>query len=454
MMINIVTAFTAKGLGIGVKGSLPWNIPEDMKRFVDLTRDKTVIMGRKTWESIGCKALKNRKNIVVTKNPEMYCYEGVSFVDAHSLKDMLEDDVFVIGGTEIYRMFMGKADTIYATIVYKEFQCDATFPLDNFDQYMISEYSDLMYSEKEGCNIRYITYKKSNKIHEENVYLNLATEIMNEGEDKPDRTGVGTKSVFAKQVTFNISSSFPLLTTKFVPFQTILKELLWFLKGSTDSKQLEKDGVNIWRGNTSRDFLNKRGLSHYNEGDLGPMYFWIVKHIGATYEGCEKDYRGKGIDQLEHLIENLKSNPHDRRHLLTTYCPLYNEQGCLYPCHGIVIQFWVGMNNTLSCHMYQRSVDVAVGFPFNIASYAILTQIIAKKCGMKPSKLIISTGDTHVYNNLIDAMNTQLIRTPLPFPILEVDDSVIDTMFEDLEPTQFRLIGYLHHPRITMPMAL
>jgi thymidylate synthase len=247
-----------------------------------------------------------------------------------------------------------------------------------------------------------------------------------------------------------------MLTTKFVPFQLTLKELLFFLKGQTNSKILESQGVNIWRSNTSKDFLEKRGLD-YEEGDMGPMYFWLIYHMGAEYKGCNHDYTGQGINQLEKLMKGLKEDPWSRRHMMTTFCPIYADQGVLYPCHGLVVNVYYSEKNGkkyISCHVYIRSSDGFLGLPINILSYAIFTYIIAKKCGYLPYELIISFGDAHIYNNHQSAVIKQLSNNILPFPVLEISDDVVNKDFKDIELSDFNLIGYLSHPTIKAPMAI
>jgi thymidylate synthase len=307
-------------------------------------------------------------------------------------------------------------------------------------------------------------------------YLNLVKRILSSGSHRLDRTKTGTRSLFGEQLKFNIENTIPLLTTKKVAYNTICKELLWFLKGHTNSKILERDNVHIWKGNTSLEFLRKRGLS-YAEGDLGPMYFFNILHYGATYEGAMADYTGKGINQLDEVMELLLTDPWSRRILMTTYNVANRHQGVLFPCHGLVIQFHVDeayvehfrdpLDETfdyfhpqitkqqyLSCHCYQRSADVFLGLPFNIASYGILTHIIAKKTNMIPRELIISLGDAHIYNNHLHQLETQLNRTPFPPPQFHVADSVKTTGFHEITMDQFKLTDYQCHSALRAPMSV
>jgi thymidylate synthase len=237
----------------------------------------------------------------------------------------------------------------------------------------------------------------------------------------------------------------------------VVHELLWFLQGRTDAKVLQEKNVNIWNGNTTREFLEKRGLP-YEEGDIGPMYGFQWRHFGAPYTGCNSDYSGRGIDQLTNVIDLLRSDPYSRRILMTTVNVSDLEKGCLHPCHGIVVQFYVSDDSTgnkrLSCHMYQRSVDTFLGLTWNIFSYAVLTHIIAAKVDMQPHELIISTGDTHLYVDHVEQAVTQLKRTPYPSPQLWLKKDVASKRFEDLMIDDFEIVGYLHHPAIKAKMSV
>lgn len=463
--MEIVVSFSHDNLGIGIDNKIPWNIPEDLRHFKNITEGQelekpVVIMGRKTYESIPVRPLKNRFNLVVTSSPIKYCHlnnENLSYINLNELDGFIapyitaKKPIYIIGGENIYKKYLGVADKIHATIVYKKFETDRHFPYENFDKYEIESYGELHYSNTEKCNYRHVTYKLSGNVHNEYVYLNNIRNILVNGTSRNDRTGTGTKSIFGNQLRFDISTSLPLITTKFVGVKSIIKELLFFINGKTDTQLLEKDGVNIWKGNTSREFLDSRGLN-YQEGDMGPMYGFNWRHWNAEYKGCDHDYTGKGYDQLVNLIQSIKTDPYSRRHLLTTYNPETVESSVLCECHGIAIQFYVE-NSSLSCHMYQRSVDTFLGFPYNITSYSILTYLIAKLCNLVPKDLIISTGDTHIYNNHIDQVKLQLTRSPLPFPKLEVNINQ-DTRLEDIKLEDFNVIGYLYHPSIKAEMAV
>ncbi|XP_052870571.1 thymidylate synthase-like, partial [Anopheles cruzii] len=244
---------------------------------------------------------------------------------------------------------------------------------------------------------------------EELGYLQLIREILAKGSKRDDRTGVGTVTLFGSQLRYSLrDGTFPLLTTKKVFFRGIAEELLWFIKGSTNAKELQAKGVRIWDGNSTREFLNSCGFTDREEGDLGPVYGFQWRHFGAKYETCHDDYRGKGIDQLAEVIDKIKNNPTDRRISLSWWYA--HPIGALPPCHCLA-QFFVA-NGELSCQMFQHSADVGLGVPFNITSYSLLTHMIAHVTGLKAGEFIHATGDTHIYLNHIDALKEQVQRTP------------------------------------------
>jgi dihydrofolate reductase/thymidylate synthase len=462
--LNIIVAFSKKNFGIGYKNKIPWNIPDDLLHFSKITKNSICVMGRNTWESIpnNKKPLKDRLNILISSRTNIL--DNITIVHPDNLITSYQEwlktsNVFIIGGVELYKKFMGIADNIYTTIIEKNFECDVFFPIEHFNKYEIENYSNNKFSKEENCYYSFIKYKKNKKEHGEKIYLNHMKNIMENGDIREkERTGTGTKSLFGGQLRFDISKSVPILTTKFVPFQLTVKELLFFLKGYTDTKILEVEGVNIWKGNTSKEFLQSMNLP-YEEGEMGPMYGWLWNFFGAEYKGCPSkyDYTGQGINQLENLVNGLIKDPWSRRHLMTTYSPSYANQSVLFPCHGLTLNYYYSEKNNnkyLSCHVYIRSSDGFLGLPINILSYAILTYIIAKKCNYLPYELIISFGDAHIYKNHYDAVNTQLSKNILPFPILKVNDSIVNKNINEINLSDFELIGYLSNPKILAPMAI
>jgi len=287
--------------------------------------------------------------------------------------------------------------------------------------------------------------------HEEHQYLNLIKKILKDGNVKGDRTGTGTRSIFGSQMRFSLRNGrFPLLTTKRVFWRGVVEELLWFIRGSTSAKELQDKGIHIWDGNSSREYLDSIGLKDREEGDLGPIYGFQWRHFGAKYSTMHADYSGQGIDQLKQLIETIKANPDDRRMLMLAWNPVALPEMALPPCHCLC-QFYVA-NGELSCQMYQRSADMGLGVPFNIASYSLLTCMMAHVTGLKPGEFIHVLGDAHVYNNHIAALEKQLEREPRPFPTLKILKQV--QTIEAFTPEDFNLEGYDPHAKIAMDMAV
>ncbi|VVC34049.1 Thymidylate synthase,Thymidylate synthase/dCMP hydroxymethylase domain,Thymidylate synthase, active site [Cinara cedri] len=286
---------------------------------------------------------------------------------------------------------------------------------------------------------------------DEQQYLDHIKNILDNGHPQMDRTEVGTLSIFGAQMRYNLKNGvFPLLTTKRVFWRGVVEELLWFIKGSTSAKELSDKGVKIWDANSSRSYLDSIGLEQRAEGDLGPIYGFQWRHYGAEYVDMHTDYSGKGIDQLQKVIDTIKSRPSDRRMLMVAYNPCDVPKMALPPCHCLV-QFYVA-NGYLSCQMYQRSADMGLGVPFNIASYALLTYMIAHITDLKPGEFIHTLGDSHIYQNHIDGLCAQLKRKPKPFPTLVINrkvESIDDFKYED-----FMLTNYDPYPKIQMEMAV
>ena len=284
---------------------------------------------------------------------------------------------------------------------------------------------------------------------EEQAYLDLVKTIIENGHKKEDRTGTGTLSLFGQHLRFNLQHGFPLLTTKRVFFKAVAEELLWFISGDTSSKTLDKKGVHIWDKNGSRTYLDSIGLNHREEGDLGPVYGFQWRHFGAKYIDCHTDYSYQGIDQLQHVIDTIVKNPNDRRIILCAWNPIDLPSMALPACH-VLSQFYVS-DGTLSCHVYQRSCDMGLGIPFNIASYALLTCMISKLCYLIPGELIFSMGDTHVYTNHVNPLKIQIDRKPRSFPKLTINrkETINDDKIDD-----FVITDYFPYEKIDMEMAI
>lgn len=276
---------------------------------------------------------------------------------------------------------------------------------------------------------------------EESNYLNLLKTILNKGVEKKDRTGVGTKSIFGTRLRFSLeNNTIPLLTTKKVFYRGVIEELLFFIRGETNTKLLEEKGVNIWKGNTSREFLDSRGLTNYPEGEMGPMY-------GSKWRNFH------GVDQLKNALDLIKNDPDSRRIMITAYDPSASKLSVLDSCHNY-FQFYVN-NNKLSCQFYMRSCDYGLGFPFNVASYSILTYLMAYASGLEPYEIIFVGGDTHIYNNHIDQLKQQILREPYNFPKLKINKKIetIEDM-EKLSFEDFEIQNYIYHPSVKMIMAI
>lgn len=285
---------------------------------------------------------------------------------------------------------------------------------------------------------------------DEQQYLNLIKHIITKGKTRSDRTGVGTISVFGAQMRFDLRETFPLLTTKRVFWRGLAEELLWFIRGSTNAKELQAKKIHIWDGNSTREFLDGAGFKDREEGDLGPVYGFQWRHFGAKYTNCHDDYKGKGFDQLLDVIDKIKNKPDDRRIIMSAWNPVDLPNMALPPCHCLV-QFYVA-DGELSCQMYQRSADMGLGVPFNIGSYALLTYMIAHVAGLKPGDFVHTLGDAHVYLNHVDPLKEQLERVPRKFPTLTFNRKVEN--IEDFTIDDFVLDGYDPYPAIKMEMAV
>jgi len=265
--------------------------------------------------------------------------------------------------------------------------------------------------------------------HPERQYLNLLADILETGVQRGDRTGTGTLGVFGRQMRFDLAQGFPLLTTKKLHRKSIILELLWFLRGDTNVRWLQERGVTIWDEWAAED------------GELGPVY-------GKQWRSWTAP-DGRVIDQIAGLIHGLKTNPESRRHIVSAWNPAEVEDMALPPCHCL-FQFFVA-DGKLSCQLYQRSADVFLGVPFNIASYALLTLMVAKVVGLQPGEFVHTLGDAHLYLNHLDQAREQLTREPYPLPVLEIADR--DDLFA-FEYEDFKLRGYQAHEKISAPIAV
>jgi thymidylate synthase len=277
-------------------------------------------------------------------------------------------------------------------------------------------------------------------------YLDLMRHIRQNGTFKGDRTGTGTYSVFGYQMRFNLADGFPLVTTKKVHLKSIIHELLWFLSGDTNVKYLQDNGVSIWNEWATAEQCARFGRS---EGELGAVYGHQWRNFGAT-QNADGSFQSDGFDQIKTLIHDIKHNPNSRRLIVTGWNPTEANQVALPPCHTL-FQFYVA-EGKLSCQLYQRSADVFLGVPFNIASYALLTMMIAQVCDLALGDFVWTGGDCHLYSNHLEQTDLQLSREPLPLPTMRLNPDVKDIFafkFED-----FTLENYQSHAAIKAPVAV
>ena len=339
-----------------------------------------------------------------------------------------------------YKWALQRCNEIYLTKIYKEYVCDTFFP--DFTL-------NFKLRQRIENNISYdiLHYTRQS---EEYQYLHLLRKIIFTGIKKNDRTGVGTFSLFGTRMRFSLRNNIiPLITTKRTFWRGIVEELLWFINGSTNSNLLSDKNIKIWDKNGSLDFLKSRGIDR-KQGDLGPIYGFQWRHFGAEYMDMNTDYTNQGIDQLANIIEIIKINPTDRRIILSAWNPKDQSKMALPPCH-ILAQFNVS-NGELNCQLYQRSADMGLGVPFNIASYALLTHLLAHCTKLKAGEFIHIMGDTHVYSNHIAGLLSQLERVPRDFPTLRINTE--NTDINKFSYTDFKLCNYNPHPKIHLEMAV
>lgn len=511
-----IVAATDRTGGIGLKSgndrySIPWKCSQDLKFFKHLTLSGTdlakkqinvLIMGKHTWSSFQFPSgiLPGRISIVISRSDNIFntlcpdikklmddgiLHHAKSFeqalVIASSLKnshDIIVPNIFVIGGAMVYeeaikhplcyRIFMTSIKypsqkTSKLHFLYEK--CNIFFPKfgedfgDHFEQnknskvyedfYQTIPFTTLIENESMECSSKLAVYYRIN--HDELQYLKLVDDIINNGVRKSDRTGTGTMMVFGRMTRWSLRNrTIPLLTTKKIFLRGVLEELLWFLKGSTDATELSSKGIKIWDGNGSRNFLDGLGFHDREVGDLGPVYGFQWRHFGASYIDAKSNYDDQGIDQIIQIIHLIKTDPDSRRIILTAWNPLALHKMVLPPCH-IMAQFSV-TDGELSCLMTQRSADVGLGLPFNIASYAMLTHILAHITGLNPGELVISTGDTHIYLDHIEALKLQIERSPFSFPIIWINPSLSN--IDNIQSSDIKILDYQFHDTIPMKMSV
>jgi len=499
--LNLIFNRNVQGI-IGINNGLFTGISEDFLHFKEKTMNKIVVMGYNTFKSLPGKQninlLSNRLNVVISNNHYDDLMDQVSkseenldilvyktFDDFYDKINKYEiefnkeeyksiRDIFIIGGSYLYNYVY---DNFPINIIYETI-CDIRINIEEYakDRNKIIYFNRVIDDNKflkiysKGCegdiNVNmgnkgsYITtgkyrintyHNKENVNFQELEYIKLLKYIDNEGIHKDSRNSKVISIFSPPQMRFDLRKGFPLLTTKRVPWKTVLRELLWFISGSTDNKVLQEKKVRIWDGNSTKAYLETRGLGHYSEGDLGPIYGFQWRHFGAEYKGLDNDYSGEGIDQLTNVINLIKNYPSSRRIIMNSWNAKDLEKMALPPCH-VMVQFSVDINNScLDAKLIQRSGDMFLGVPFNIASYAFLMHIIGNITGYTPRYFIHDIGDAHIYCNHRDAINKQIQKTTYKFPRLEIKKRFNN--IDDLNEEDFDIIDYNHHGTIKADMV-
>ncbi len=462
-MYTIIVARNSTN-GIGMNNSIPWETnKEDLKFFQRMTTNNIVIMGRNTWGSLPNKPLKNRINIVLTSEPiaGVLTFKSIKLCDRflQDTKEYAKLKWWVIGGESIYNQYMrlNLISEIYISQINSDEPCDKYFNCDT------NEYQKTMVEHIDDQLTVYHYTKDVNP--EESKLLSTMTEIINNGFKRPNRTGVDTRALFGKQFEYKMEelidpttgeSSFrlPLITTKKMFVRGVFAELKWFLGGHTDSKILERKGVNIWKGNTSREYLDSVGLNHYNVGETGPIYGFQWRHTTAQYIQGKHNYEGEGIDQVAQVIESLTYDPYSRRHIINAWNVGDLDKMVLPPCHVLYMFSVCEIDNQkyLSLMMTQRSCDTFLGLGFNICSLGIFLTLMAHRVGMKPYKIIHSIADMHIYETHMEAASEQIQRKPYPFPYIKINCAPKQKL-EDYEFSDIKIENYFHHNTIKADMV-
>lgn len=449
-MFDVILAID-KNRGIGNKGVLPWRCLEDLKLFKEKTMNSILIVGRKTYDTLP--TLKGREIYVVTRDSTKVPNRVVT---SHKLDDYIfiaqqtGKKVFVAGGAQIYNQVLfnkslrEQIETIHISVMKDVYDCDTYIVNSPFENCLIKrriEYDEFTHYE----------LKPVQNDTGEIQYLNILRKIAETGIHRDSRNAF-TLSRFVENMKFDLREGFPLLTTKKMFFRGIVEELLFFLRGETNTLILEQNNVNVWKGNTNRKFLDSIGKQKRPEGEMGPMYGYQWRHFNAPYDEENSKCLSSGIDQLASVVDMIKSDPYSRRILMTDYNPEQADEGVLYPCHSIVLQFYVD-GDFLDMFCYNRSQDFFLGNPFNIASSSLLLSIIAKMTCKIARFFHLTMGDAHIYSSHIGVVKEQLTRTPYVLPKLVINKNLSGVCdINDLEYTDFELVGYQSYSSLKAEM--
>lgn len=442
-MFDVILAMTKQG-GIGKNGYLPWKCKEELTLFKQKTMGKNVIMGRRTIESIP--ELKGRNIIALSSQNCQEKYKQVTKTYSCIKEAIKEDNCIIAGGAEIYSEVFKKykkfISKVHISIMNDSYECD-TFININLPEWTVIEKQNFE---------QFTHYVLSTEESEEKKYLQLLKKVYNEGYIKIGRNGQ-TKSLFGETIKFDLTNGFPLLTTKKMFFRGIVEELLFFIRGETDSTVLEDKKINIWKGNTNRDFLDSIGKHKRRKGVMGPMYGYQWRNYNAPYDEEKACPKCVGYDQLCEVIDKIKNEPGSRRILLTDFNPIQANDGVLFPCHSIIIQFYVN-NGFLDMFCFNRSSDLFHGLPFNIASSALFQTMIAQITGLTARKFVLSLGDSHIYQSHYDVVKEQLNRIPYKFPSLKINKDINSIKdIEELEYIDIKIENYSYYPTLKAKMV-
>jgi thymidylate synthase len=429
MRVILIVAIS-KNRVIGKEGKIPWYIPEDLKIFRKKTQ-KTIqkngfnvlFVGPKTYKNIKCISQKKRRFFIVKNDT------NIKKIIGEYRENKLIENLFVIGGEYVYKRFLNDnlVDEIHLTFINKIYDGNRYFP-------RLKEYRWELVERKVYDKFRVDILKRKKMEYQ---YIDLVEKVLFEGENKGN-----TKSIFSPFIMkwYVGDGTFPLLTTKKMFLKGIIEEFRWICNGIPDVKILQKKGVKIWDANTNFEKLRKLNLP-WREFDAGPIYPHLLRNFGDKYKGCDMKYNG--FDQLKYVINELKTNSKSRRILFNLWDPSELKNMSLPPCH-ILYNFNV-INEKLSLLMYQRSGDIALGIPFNIASGSLFLHVISKIVGIEPYEFIHVIGDAHIYKKHINGLLKQIKRKPFDFPKIKITGL---NKIDDIQTFEYKLINYKYHEKI------
>lgn len=452
-MMNIILA-TTKNMGIGLQNNMAWMCKEELKLFKQKTLNSILIMGRKTVDNLPY--LKDREILCITRDKNIKSdinrINNINYFNnidsAIQYAKGLEKKIFIAGGAEIYNLVLNNYPKelfkVHLSIMKKDYYCDKFIKYDFFPDWVIME--KIEHEEFTHYVLKYNNYG-------ENQYLNILKNVIENGEYRAGRNGC-TKSIFGQHLKFDLTKGFPLFTTRKSFWRGVVEELLFFIKGETNSKILEEKNINIWKGNTSRKFLDDNNMKFRKEGMMGPMYGYQWRNFNAKYDEKTGKPTTPGLDQLKIVIEQIKNNPTSRRILMTDFNPFQASEGVLFPCHSIILQFYVD-NEFIDIFCFNRSSDLFHGLNFNVPSTSLLLMIIAKMTNLKPRYVNISLGDSHIYFSHIKAVKEQLLRQPYELPTVSINKEINNISdLENLEYKDFTLENYKSHGAIKVDMVV